>query len=160
MKCLYPGSFDPVTLGHMDVISRAASMFEKVYVGVLYNPDKAGCFTVEERLDMLWECCADMPNVEIVSFSGLTVDLAAALQVQVLVRGVRNAADLESEMSLYRINHKLDANVETVFLPAASGMEDVSSSVVKQLALFKGNADMFLPPAAAKRVREKFSSKG
>ena len=160
MNALYPGSFDPVTLGHMDVIARAARMFDHVYVGVLHNPDKKGCFSVEERLDMLRECLKDMDNVEAVSFSGLTVDLAAQLACTVLIRGVRNMQDLESEMSLYRVNHALAPQIDTVFLPASADVEDISSSMARQLAAFRGQADMFLPPAAARRVREKFGNNG
>lgn len=157
MVCLYPGSFDPVTLGHMDMIRRASMLFEKVYVGILHNPDKQGCFSVEERMHMLRESCAGFANVKVVAYAGLTVDLAKQLQARVLLRGVRGNSDLESEMTLYRVNSALEPEIETVFLPAAKGMEDISSSIVRQLAIFKGNADMFLPPAAAKMVREKFS---
>lgn len=158
MNCLFPGSFDPVTNGHMDLIRRGAAMFDTVYVGVLHNVEKKGLFTVEERVDMLKKCCADMDHVRIVAFSGLTVDLCRQLNVQVLLRGVRSVRDLESEMSLHHINHMLDERIDTVFLPASRGMEDVSSSVVRELARFRGNADAFLPPPAAEMVREKFAN--
>lgn len=156
MACLFPGSFDPVTNGHMDLIRRAARLFDRVYVGVLHNPDKKGCFTVEERVGLLKACCSDLANVEVVSFAGLTVDLCRELNVHVLLRGVRNFQDLEMEKSLHAVNRMLDERIETVFLPANPGMEDVSSSVVRQLASFRGEADLFLPAPAAKAVREKF----
>ena len=157
MKCLFPGSFDPVTLGHMDLVRRAAGLFDTVYVGVLHNPDKQGLFTVEERIGMLEKCCAEWPNVKVVAYPGLTVDLCRELGVQVLLRGVRSVSDLESEMVLHHVNSMLDSGIETVFLPASRGMEDVSSSVVRQLAAFRGHADQFLPPAAAEMVRNKFA---
>lgn len=156
MACLFPGSFDPVTNGHMDLICRAARLFDKVYVGVLHNPDKKGCFTVEERVDILRQCCKNLSNVQVIAFSGLTVDLCRELQVHVLLRGVRSAQDLEMEMTLHRVNRMLDEQIETVFLPANQGMEDISSSVVRQLASFRGEADLFLPVPAAEAVRKKF----
>jgi len=158
MDCLFPGSFDPVTNGHMDLIRRGARMFDTVYVGVLYNVEKKGLFTVEERVQMLREACSDLPNVKVVSFAGLTVELCRQLQVRVLLRGVRSVKDLESEMTLSRINRMLDADIDTVFLPASGGMEDISSSVVRELGAFRGHADEFLPPSAARMVKEKFAN--
>ena len=142
----------------MDLILRGARMFETVYVGVMHNVEKKGLFTVEERVDMLKKSCAGLENVKVVSFSGLTVDLCRELNVQVLLRGVRSVRDLESEMTLHHINRMLDDQIDTVFLPASRGMEDVSSSVVRELALFRGNADGFLPPPAAEMVRNKFAN--
>ena len=92
--CLYPGSFDPVTLGHLDVIKRASAIFDTVVVGVLHNPDKLGCFSVEQRMDMLRRACEDLPNVEIISWPGLLADLTRETGLRVVVRGVRNSADL------------------------------------------------------------------
>ena len=157
MNCLFPGSFDPVTNGHMDLIRRCAKMFDTVYVAVMHNVEKKGLFTKDERVDMLKKCVEGMDNVQVVAFSGLTVDLCRQLNVRVLVRGVRSVKDFESESTLHRLNHMLDADIETLFLPASSGMEDVSSSAVRELASFRGEADMFLPGPAAKMIREKFA---
>ncbi|MBR3018407.1 MAG: pantetheine-phosphate adenylyltransferase [Clostridia bacterium] len=143
--CLYPGSFDPVTLGHMDVIRRAASIFETVMVGVLHNPDKHGCFSVEQRMDMLRRACADIPNVEIISYPGLLARLTRETGIRVVVRGVRNAADLDSETAMAHINGQLDPGLETVFLPASPGLTNISASLVRQLAQFGADLSNYVP---------------
>ncbi|MBR5111381.1 MAG: pantetheine-phosphate adenylyltransferase [Clostridia bacterium] len=143
--CLYPGSFDPVTLGHMDVIRRAASVFDTVVVGVLHNPDKQGCFSVERRVDMLRRACADIPHVEIISYPGLLAQLTKETGIRVVVRGVRSAADLDSETTMAHINGRLDPGLETVFLPAAPGLTDVSASMVRQLAQFGADLSDYVP---------------
>ena len=143
--CLYPGSFDPVTLGHMDVIRRAASVFDTVVVGVLHNPDKQGCFSVERRVDMLRRACADIPHVEIISYPGLLAQLTKETGIRVVVRGVRSAADLDSETTMAHINGRLDPGLETVFLPATPGLTDVSASMVRQLAQFGADLSDYVP---------------
>ena len=117
--CLYPGSFDPVTLGHMDVIRRAARVFDTVVVGILHNPEKKGCFPVEERLDMLKKACADIPNVQVIAYGGLLAQLTKEMGIRMVIRGVRTVADLESESAMARINHQLNPDLETVFFPAS-----------------------------------------
>lgn len=155
--CLFPGSFDPVTNGHLDIIRRAAALFEKVYVGVLYNPDKQGTFTPEERAELIRLSCADLPNVEVYVSGGLTVDLLKDLGVRVAVRGVRSAADLESESLMARVNRQLYPEMETLFLPASAAQQDVSSSIVRQIASFGGDVSMFVPSPVAEAVRRKFN---
>ena len=143
--CLFPGSFDPVTLGHLDVIRRAAKIFDTVVVGVLHNPDKQGLFSVEQRMDMLRRSCADIPNVEIIAWPGLLARLTKETGIRVVVRGVRNTADLESETTMAHINGRLDPGLETVFLPASPGRADVSASMVRQLAAFGADISDYVP---------------
>lgn len=156
MNCLYPGSFDPVTVGHMDVIRRASLLFDRVYVAILHNSSKAGCFTVAEREKMLTACCAQYPNVTVTSYAGLTVELAQKLQVRVLIRGVRNTADMEGEGVLARLNRRLWPEAETLLLPASPQVRDVSASAAREVAAFHGDLAGFVPPEAQMQVREKF----
>lgn len=145
-RCLYPGSFDPVTLGHLDVIRRAAGIFGTVIVGVLHNPEKKGCFPVEKRVEMLKKACAGIPNAQVISYGGLLARLTEEMDIPVVVRGVRGAADLESETAMARINRRLNPKLETVFLPASPGMEEISASMVRQLASFGADLSPFVPP--------------
>jgi pantetheine-phosphate adenylyltransferase len=143
--CLYPGSFDPVTLGHLDIITRAAGIFERVVVGVLVNAEKKGAFPMEERVAMLKKAAADLPQVEVLPFSGLTVDLCRQLDIRVLVRGLRGPGDLESEMRMAKVNGLLLPGLETVFLPSAGGMEALSSSLVREIASLGGDISALVP---------------
>ena len=143
--CLYPGSFDPVTLGHLDIIRRAARNWDRVVVGVLYNPEKQGCFPVEKRVEMLKKACAGIPHVQVISFGGLLASLTRETGLRVVVRGVRGAADLESETVMARINRQLDPGLETLFLPAAPDKTEISASMVRQLALFGADLTPYVP---------------
>lgn len=155
--CLYPGSFDPVTNGHMDIIRRAARMFDRVVVGVLHNPDKKGCFPVEQRVRMLQKACAALPNVEVISYGGLLAQLTRELDISVVVRGVRGGADLESETAMARINHRLNPALETIFLPSSAGMEEISASMVRQLAAFGADLKAYVPETVIKDILDAFS---
>ena len=146
--CLYPGSFDPVTVGHLDIIKRAAAIFDTVVVGVLHNPDKLGCFSVEQRMDMLRRACEGIPNVEIIAWPGLLTRLTQETGIRVVVRGVRNAADLDSETTMAHINGDLDPGLETLFLPASPEMTDISASMVRQLAAFGADISPYVPEQA------------
>ena len=128
-RCLYPGSFDPVTLGHLDIIRRAAAIFDTVVVGVLHNPEKKGCFSVEQRVDMLQRACQGIPNVEVISYGGLLAQLTKETGISVVVRGVRGAADLENETAMARVNHQLNPALETMFMPASPEKVEISASV-------------------------------
>ena len=147
-RCLYPGSFDPVTLGHLDIIHRAAAIFDTVVVGVLHNPEKKGCFSVEQRVDMLQRVCRDMPNVQVISYGGLLAQLTKETGISVVVRGVRGVADLESETAMARINHQLNPALETLFLPASPEMGEISASMVRQLAAFGADLSAYVPQEA------------
>ena len=155
--CLYPGSFDPVTLGHLDVIKRAAAIFDTVVVGVLHNPDKLGCFSVEQRMDMLRRACEGIPNVEIIAWPGLLANLTRETGIRVVVRGVRNTADLDSETTMAHINGQLDPGLETIFLPAAPGRADVSASMVRQLAQFGADISNYVSPQVLPDILAAFS---
>lgn len=147
-RCLYPGSFDPVTLGHMDVIRRAAGLFDTVVVGVLHNPEKRGCFSVEQRVDMLRRACAGIPNVQVISYEGLLAQLTRETGITVVVRGVRGVNDLESETVMARINRQLNPALETLFLPASPEVGEISASMVRQLAAFGADLSAYVPPEA------------
>ena len=155
-RCLYPGSFDPVTLGHMDIIRRAAALFDTVVVGVLHNPEKQGCFPVQKRVEMLEKACADIPNAQVISYGGLLARLTEEMGISVVVRGVRGTADLESETAMARINHQLNPALETVFLPASPGKEEISASMVRQLAAFGADLSAYVPPQALPDVLAAF----
>lgn len=144
-KCLYPGSFDPVTLGHLDVIRRAASLFDTVIVGVLHNPEKQGCFPVEKRVEMLEKACRGISGVQVLAYGGLLAQFTRETGIHVVVRGVRGVADLESERTMAWINHQLDPALETIFLPASPEREGVSASMVRQLAAFGADLSPYVP---------------
>ncbi len=140
-----PGSFDPVTLGHLDIISRASGLFDKVIVAVLCNMDKNPSFTVQERIEFLRRVTAGYPNVEIDSFSGLLVDYAKEKGAVAVVKGLRAVSDFEYEFQMSMINKKLYPQVETVYLNTSQDYMYLSSSVVKQIASFGGDISMFVP---------------
>ena len=146
--CLYPGSFDPVTRGHMDIIRRAARVFDSVVVGVLHNPDKKGTFPVPKRVEMLEKACEGLNNVRVIAYGGLLAQCAREENISVVVRGVRGAADLESEAVMARINHQLNPDLETLFLPASPEMTDISASMVRQLAAFGADISPYVPEQA------------
>lgn len=157
-KCLYPGSFDPPTRGHVDIIRRSACIFDEVIVGVLHNPDKQGCFPVEKRLEMLKKACVGIPNVRFAAFDGLTAELARQMNVRVLIRGVRGIQDLESETAMAHINRQLNDDLDTVFFPASQEQAEISSSYVRQLAAFGAPLSPYIPDEIIQDVRERFAA--
>lgn len=157
-RCLYPGSFDPVTNGHLDVIKRAASLFDEVIVAVMINAGKHGCFPEAQRVELLKKVCAQFPNVRVLSFRGLTVELAQKLGARVLIRGVRGASDVENEMMMARANRMLSPNIETLFLPASPGQETISSSFVREIAGFGGDISAFVPAEVLGDIKRHFDS--
>ncbi len=159
-RCLYPGSFDPVTLGHMDIIRRTAVLFDEVVVGVLHNPDKQGCFPPTQRVEMLRRCCAEIANVQVIAYDGLLARLAEEMEIHTVVRGVRGAADLESEAVMARINRQLCPGLETLFLPASPDLTDISASLVRQLAVFGADLSPYVPPQALPDILAAFHHKG
>ncbi len=140
-----PGSFDPVTLGHLDIIRRASKLFDKVVVAVLLNMDKNTWFTIGERIDLLRKATADIPNVEIAGFEGLLVDFAKQKRACAIVKGLRAVSDFEYEFQMALTNSKLDPNVETLFLTTSSENMYLSSSIVKQVGLLGGDIKPFVP---------------
>ncbi len=154
---IYPGSFDPVTYGHLDVIRRAANIFDELTVSVLNNVGKSALFSVEERVKMLEEATKDMPNVKIDSFSGLTIDYAKEKDVHVVIRGLRAITDFEYELQIAQTNHKLSGGeVDTMFLTTALEYAYLSSSGVKEIAKFNGDVSMCVPDHVAKELYRKY----
>ena len=143
---VYPGSFDPVTKGHLDIIKRAARMFDKLIVGVLINSAKTPLFTIEERVELLRECCKDIPNVEVQSFEGLTVNFAKANHATVMVRGLRAVTDFENEIQLAQTNHALLPGIETMFLATSIKWSYLSSTVVREAAHYGHDVSKFVTP--------------
>ena len=154
--CVYPGSFDPITVGHMDIIRRSAALFDRVIVAVLHNPAKRGCFPLNERLDMIRKACAGIAQVEVESFDGLLMDYCRMRQAQVVVRGLRAVSDFESEFQMAQVNHQVEPNVETLFMMTLPEHAYISSSVVRELASFGGNIVPFLPAEILPQVQEHF----
>jgi pantetheine-phosphate adenylyltransferase len=151
---LCPGTFDPVTNGHLDIIERAAQRFDALVVGVLDNPSKQPLFTVEERVSLLKEVTHDLANVEVASFSGLLVDYAKSRDIGVVIKGLRALTDYEFEIQMAQMNHAL-ADVETLFMTTAPQWSFLSSSLVKEVARFGGDVSSLVPPVVAERLRER-----
>ena len=157
---VYPGSFDPVTNGHLDVISRGAALFDKVIVGVLHNSTKSPLFSVEERVRILNEATRDLPNVEIVAFSGLSVDFARQCEAKVIIRGLRAITDFEYELQMAQTNRMLShGKIDTVFLTTSLEYAYLSSSAIKQIASFDGDITPCVPDFVAKLIYDKYREK-
>ena len=154
-SAIYPGSFDPVTLGHWDLIQRAAKLVDRLVVAVLHNPSKSAAFTVEERVAMLDELAADLPRVEITSFHGLLVDFAKVQEAQVIVRGVRAFSDFEYEFQMALMNRKLAPDLETVFLMPKENYSAVSSRLVREIGSMGGNLSDLVPEILRTRIADR-----
>ena len=150
-RAVCPGSFDPVTNGHVDVITRAAHLFDELVVAVLVNPGKAGLFGVEDRMELLRDAVAALPNVRVDSFEGLLVDYCRAHDVPVIVKGLRAVGDFEYELQMAQMNREL-AGIETLFVPTAPQVGHLSSSLVKQIATFGGDVSGLVPKAVHERL--------
>lgn len=160
LRAVYPGSFDPVTYGHLDIIRRSCHMVDELIVGVLYNKAKMPLFSVEERVRMLEETTKDLPNVKVVPFEGLLVEFARKMEARMVVRGLRAVTDFEYELQMAQTNHKLEPAVETVFLTTSLEHSYLSSTIVKEVAAFGGDISQFVPEAVEIKVREKIIKKG
>lgn len=157
MKAVYPGSFDPMTLGHLDIIERAAAIFDELTVSVLNNKAKTALFSVEERVEILKEATKHLPNVKVDSFSGLLVDYAKQRDIHVSVRGLRAVTDFEYELQIAQTNSKFSGgNLDTIFLTTSLEYAYLSSSTVKEIASFGGDISETVPDFVAKKVYEKF----
>ncbi|MCR3759319.1 pantetheine-phosphate adenylyltransferase [Clostridium felsineum] len=152
---VYPGSFDPITNGHLDIISRASKVFDKVIVGVLINPDKKGMFTVDERVELISRVTKPFENVSVQSFSGLLVNFMKNNDSNVMVRGLRSVGDFEYELQTSLMNKKLDPNVETVFMMTSLEFSFLSSSAIKQVAVFGGCIKGLVPDEIIEDVLKK-----
>ncbi len=153
---IYPGSFDPITNGHLDIITRGAKIYDKVIVAVLVNMDKNCLFTIEERVDLIKRVTKNLDNVEVLSFDGLLVDFAKMHNSKVILKGLRTMSDFEYEFQMALMNSKLDSDIETVFMMTSSEFSYVSSSSVKQVAKFGGNINGLVPDELISELMEKF----
>ncbi len=158
-NAIYPGSFDPPTYGHIDLIERASVLFDKVVVGVLVNSSKTPLFSVEERVNMLEKAVRDMKNVEIKAFSGLTVDFAVECDAKAIVRGLRAVTDYEYELQLAQTNRVLRHDLDSVFLTTNLKYAYLSSTIVKEVASYGEDISRFVPDFIAEEVKKKFSEK-
>jgi pantetheine-phosphate adenylyltransferase len=152
---IYPGSFDPVTNGHLDLIERAAKLFRHLVVAVLRNTEKAPLFSLPERLEMLREVASAFPNVEVDSFDGLLTDYARRRQAKVLLRGIRAVSDYEYELQMAMINRKLEPDLETVFMVPAVSYSFISSRLVREIARLGGPVSGLVPPSVERRLSAK-----
>jgi len=152
---VYPGSFDPATNGHIDIIKRSGALFDKVIVAVLINPNKSPLFSVEERVDILRRTCGDIKNVEIDSFSGLLIDYCKSKNANVIVKGLRAVSDFEYELQMAHMNKKLNQEIETVFIMTSSRYSYLSSSLVKEVAQFGGCIRGLVPEVIEKEIYER-----
>jgi pantetheine-phosphate adenylyltransferase len=150
-RALCPGSFDPVTNGHLDIIGRASSLYDEVVVGVLVNKSKAGLFTVEERMEMLAAVLAEYPNVRVDSFHGLLVDYCRTHHIPAVVKGLRAVSDFDYELQMAQMNHRL-AGVETMFMATNPLYSFLSSSLVKEVATYGGDVSALAPPLVVERL--------
>ena len=158
-RAVCPGSFDPVTNGHVDVINRAAALYDELVVAVLVNPGKAGFFPVEERMELLREAVAHLTNVRVDSFQGLLVDYCGANDIPVIVKGLRAVSDFEYELQMAQMNREL-AGIETLFVPTAPQVGHLSSSLIKQIATFGGDVSRLVPKAVHDRLLQLRSQGG
>lgn len=159
IRAIYPGSFDPVTLGHLDIVKRASQTVDELIVGVLNNGGKTPLFTIDERVSMLEEVTAGLSNVKVMSFSGLLVDFARQTEATIVVRGLRAISDFEYELQMAQTNHKLNPQVDTMFLATGLEYSYLSSTIVKEVAFFDGDISEFVPESVIGRVKEKVQKK-
>ncbi len=154
-KAIYPGTFDPITNGHTDLIVRAVRIFDRVVVAIAANPDKNPLFTVDQRIDMVRQVCDEMDNVEVTGFDGLLIDYVEQQQAQVLIRGLRAVSDFEFEFQLASANRRLNPDVETVFLTPSESHTFTSASLVKEIATFGGDVSSFIDPRVNRILTER-----
>lgn len=160
LRAIYPGSFDPVTYGHIDIIKRSGRLVDELIIGVLNNNAKSPLFSVEERVKMLNEVTRDMPKVKVVPFEGLLVEFAREMDAGMVVRGLRAITDFEYELQMAQTNHKLASNLETVFLTTSLEYSYLSSTTVKEVAAFGGDISQFVPENVREQIQEKINKKG
>lgn len=153
---VYPGSFDPITNGHLDIIKRASRIFDKVVVGVLINKNKRPEFSAEERISLIEKVTADLKNVEVASFDGLLVDFARQYGANVIVKGLRTVDDFEYEFQMALLNKTLDSECETMFMMTDSKYSYISSSMVKELASYKGDLAGLVPVEIIQYIKDKY----
>lgn len=154
---LYPGSFDPVTNGHLDVARRASAIFDRVLIAVAVNSEKSPLFTLEERVELIQEACKEIPNIEVISFRGLLVDAIDKFNAQAVIRGIRAVSDFEYEFQMALMNRELNSRCETLFMMPSPEYSFVSSRLIREIAKNNGEIASFVPPNVAQAVKEKYS---
>ena len=159
LRAIYPGSFDPVTLGHLDIIRRSASIADELIVGIFNNKAKTPLFSVGERVRMLEEVTKDFPNVKIIPFEGLLVEFAKQMDAKVIVRGLRAITDFEYELQMSQTNQKIEPEIETLFLTTSLEFSFLSSTTVKEVASFGGDITQFVPEVIVKKIKEKIEER-
>ena len=158
-KAIYPGTFDPITIGHLDIIKRAAKVYDKLIVAIMDNPNKKCTFTKEERCALIKKCVKNIPNVECVIGEGLTVDFASKMGCKVIVRGIRAVTDYEYELAQATSNMELNDKIETVLMVSKPELSFLSSSIAKEIAMFNGNIEKFIPKVIHKDVLNRLYNK-
>lgn len=156
---IYPGSFDPITLGHLDVIRRSSKLMDELIIGVLVNSAKSPLFTAEERVKLIEQVIEDLPNVKVEAFDGLTVDFAKKRNANIIIRGLRAVSDFEYELQIGQINHKLNPEIDTIFLTTSEAYSYLSSSIVKEVARYNGDISQLVPSAIVGSVHEKYQAR-
>jgi pantetheine-phosphate adenylyltransferase len=157
-RAIYPGSFDPITNGHLDVIHRAATLFDEVIVAVAYNEQKSSLFTADERTDLILRVTGEVPNIRVARFDGLLVEFAKTQKATAVVRGLRAVSDFEFEFQMALMNRKLEPEIETIFLMPAEKYTYLSSRIVKEIARLGGDITAFVPESVARMLREKLAA--
>lgn len=155
-KAIYPGSFDPVTYGHLDIIRRASKVVDELIIGVLVNKTKQPLFTMDERLCMLEETTKEFSNVSVKTFEGLTIDFARENDAKLIIRGLRAVTDFESEMQIAQTNHSIDPEIDTMFFTTSLEYAFLSSTIAKEVAFYGSDVSRLVPPVVAKAFQNKF----
>ena len=158
-KAIYPGSFDPLTLGHVDIIKRASNIVDELVVGVLNNSAKNSLFSLDERVSMIEEMTKDLPNVSVTSFDGLLVEHMKQIDATIIVRGLRAVTDFEYELQIAQANHVQDSNIETIFLTSDLSYSYLSSTIVKEFASYGGDISNFVPERFIERIYKKYENR-
>ncbi len=158
-KAIYPGSFDPLTFGHLDIIERSSKIVDELVIGVLNNSAKNSLFSLDERVSMIKEMTKDLPNVTVGSFDGLLVDYMRQIGATIIIRGLRAVTDFEYELQIAQSNHVQDPNIETVFLTTNLQYSYLSSTIVKEFASYKGDISKFVPAQFVDRIYEKYEKR-
>ena len=156
-KAIYPGTFDPITYGHLDIIQRSAEMVDELIVGVLTNKGKSPLFTPEERVEMIKDAVKDIPNVKVLAFDGLLIEFAKKQKATIMIRGLRAVTDFEYELQMSQTNRVLSPEVDTIFLTTSLKWAYLSSSTVKEVAAFGGDISKFVPKKVAKQIIARYS---
>lgn len=154
---IYPGSFDPLTYGHLDIIKRSIDICDKVIIAIAKNSDKKPLFTFQERIKIINNCCKDIENIEVIAFEGLLADYCKKNTISIIIRGLRSSTDFDYEYAIASANKKLAPQVETLLLMTSGEYSYISSNIVKEIASYHGDISSMVPPFAQEQIRQKYS---